>query len=103
MKTSEVLSRAKELISKPENWTRAAFARDKDGTSVSWSSPDAVCFCSVGAVRRVAKEEGSEAETPLRLVMKSIVDYNDYRTHPEVLAAFDSAIGLSQEWENLNG
>ena len=43
--TLEVLNRAKQLISNPEDWTKSEFARDKVGKSVATWSADAVCFC----------------------------------------------------------
>jgi len=66
----KVLKRAREIISKPERWTKRAFARDAEGANlknrygpkVSMAGDrianhrDAVCWCPDGAIRRALAE-----------------------------------------------
>ena len=68
-----VLKRAREMISKPECWTKRAYARDEDGSNlmhVHALTPDvaerivtdesAVCWCPDGAIRKALAEVRSE-------------------------------------------
>ena len=42
--------KAHELLADPKHWTKRAYARDKDGQSVSAHSDEAVCWCVLGAI-----------------------------------------------------
>jgi hypothetical protein len=59
--TKTVLTCAEALIRSPGRWTRGAYARRADGRAVDVLHPDAVCWCAVGAVLRVAEDEASAA------------------------------------------
>ena len=50
------MERARELVSSPSTWTRGADARNSGGTGVGPGSPDAVQFCSQGALQRAIME-----------------------------------------------
>jgi hypothetical protein len=52
--TKEILIKAREIISDEKNWTQGIEARDKDGNTVAYFNPLAICFCSIGAVERAA-------------------------------------------------
>lgn len=39
----------KDLLKSEAQWTKGSFARDKDGKEVPYGSPDAVCYCLLGA------------------------------------------------------
>lgn len=106
MKTSEILIKAKEVIVNPENWIQNYFAYNKNGHPVGRGThPDAVCFCSVGAIQKVIGDKGDASEEFLsarkvREVTKvltiaageTITDYNDTHTHSEVMEVWDKAI-----------
>jgi hypothetical protein len=91
------LRRARKLISQPERWTRAHFARDARGRGLTPNNADAVCFCAVGAIQRAS---GSLAyDTPEIRALgyrlgSAIPHWNDHprRTHAQVLARFDRTI-----------
>ena len=92
----ETLKAARQLISDPAKWTNSYYARDSIGIDVSPSSDKAVCFCSIGAIRKFS-EVLSEAEMFLLGFCSETHDtyaeeFNDTHTHAEVLALFDAAI-----------
>ena len=109
MKTSEILTKAKELIVNPNNWITDEFHK---------KHPEyGDCFCAIGAIAQVVQQEGqgvyflaavgSEPEMILREVVGLIggvgytfAKYNDEHLHEEVMVAFDKAIYFSQRKEN---
>lgn len=110
MTPAETLRRARALIERPEAWTKAADARLEDGRATLATSPNAVCWCSVGAIEAAVSPGGyrprlyheateffrSAAGGPPRITF-----WNDApeRTHADVLAAFDRAIEAAEEEE----
>lgn len=120
MKNSEILTQARKLIENEENWTHYNLARDPSSKPVDPTSPDAVCFCSVGAVAKVTntpyKPENDQRVYncgPVRLLSKAVgilTDfdwetiwiYNDNATssHESILAVFDKAIELAKAQES---
>lgn len=98
MSPVEILKAARELIAKPERWTRGSGARDASGQDVDASSDDAVCWCAIGAIVRVS-ENPVPAEMLLRRVLPDggfISAFNDSHDHAEVLALFDAAIASAR-------
>ena len=105
MDTVEILKKARELISDESRWTQGWYAKNNNGAWTSWIGPDAVCFCSIGAMAHVSKDavfviESSPAFAALASAMQEdhdqhenvVAEFNDMHTHAEVLAAFDRAI-----------
>lgn len=95
----EILSRAREIINKRENWTRKVWAADKNGVSVQPDSSSATCWCAIGALVKAQGELGATdaqrvaAQMELRNAMRwPVMTYNDWHMHDEVLAKFDEAI-----------
>lgn len=105
MKTSELLKDAKQVISKPENWTQGVYARDSDDKEIRPERTDACKFCMYGALRRNGGGFFSATEFLLLAVKEQcatdIVSYNDDpdRKHEEVMEVFDKAIKLAEEDE----
>lgn len=95
----ETLIKAKALITDPKNWTQGAYARTGDGVPVPLSHSAAVCFCSMGAIRRISGELGAPYQALKREIGPSdmVCEYNDSHTHEEVLALFDKAIEAQPE------
>ena len=99
-KVVEVLVKARQILSKEENWTRGNYARDADGEPVYFDSSKAVCFCSIGAVAASAlpKLPGQYvvALEALEMVVEPmpIIAFNDAEStsHKDVMAMFDLAI-----------
>ena len=97
--TLEILKKARELISDPSRWTQGTYARNSNGSQEFIMSPAAVCFCTIGAVRRVCGDK-SYGHALFSLAARlpdpplELSDFNDApnRTHAEVLALFDKAI-----------
>ncbi len=112
MKNSEILSQARALIEKPENWCQGSYARLADGREAFYENRNACSFCSVGAVRRVQKDNELPAgifydtygvKYLLADAMEGhILRFNDSRTHAEVLQAFDKAIEQAKKEESVN-
>lgn len=104
MNTLEILKGAREIISDESHWTQEEYARAKTRTSDGmgqWRNPgdpDAICWCSIGAIAKAAgfvttvsvwNRELSEA---FNRSESSLEKFNDSHTHSEVLAIFDEAI-----------
>jgi hypothetical protein len=101
MKTTiEILKEARELIAKEGGWTQGWYARDADGAETLSSSEAAVCFCIIGAFRRVSHDEIGHAQYALSQLLDgwSIPTFNDApgRTQAEVVAKFDEAIAAEE-------
>jgi hypothetical protein len=102
----QVLKAARALIADPKHWTQGELARDADGNPEDEYQPEAVCFCSVGALMRAARVVGDDlnearfgaftqvGNITLDLRGLTIVEFNDAEdtTHADVLAVFDKAI-----------
>lgn len=101
----EILTKAQDLIRDPKNWTQGAYARTAIGTPVLSRDEDAVCFCSLGAISKAAKDARLSVNTKsfLRTAIRdrceyaSIDTFNDNHTHAEVMSAFDRARDLASQ------
>lgn len=118
-----VLTRARDLIAEPTHWTKGEFARNEYGYSVGIDSPNACCFCTIGAVRRACYEEGltytGVSQAAIRKLCRCIAEtlpYTDYdgsnnvamryniaawndaeeRTHDDVMNVFQCAIDAAK-------
>ncbi|MBD9544279.1 hypothetical protein IB276_33070 [Ensifer sp. ENS04] len=99
----DLLTEAQKLIRDPKHWTQGVYARNKDGNEVSSRNPDAVCFCSMGAIYVAAGEHLYEKPhlEAVRL-LNTVIDidagiprFNDTHTHEEVMELFDRARELA--------
>lgn len=103
----ETLVAAKNLISNPDNWTQEAVARDSHGADTYSLNTDAVCWCSIGALHKVTKNNSlviTSAAKHLRFVLEQehkdydgIAHFNDSHTHAEVMAFWNKAIAAAKE------
>lgn len=98
LKTSEVLTNAKQLIDSPEKWIQGDFSNDNN-----------TCFCALGAISEVlkidpmtvyrtaaaARLKNSVSDSPLIGHWETFASYNYRADHAQVMDAFDSAIALS--------
>ncbi len=81
----------KELLAKPEAWTKGAWARDFQNTSVHGRNPMACCWCLGGALDLCYNYEEQYAICKLihneACISLTIAEWNDApeRTHQEVL------------------
>lgn len=107
-KPLELLIQAQDKIRDPKNWTRDHYALDAEGNSVSRYSEAAVCFCSLGALEalfdgtderesdvRRARDFLYDAAAMLTETQESVAQYNDTRTHAEVMAMWEKAKELA--------
>ena len=107
MKPSELLIKAQAVIADPKHWTQDVYAKDAEGQVTKTLSPDAVCWCSLGALDKIAHEENtysthSTAAGYLDVVAdecgySGIPDFNDNLSHETVMKAWDKAIKLAKE------
>ena len=93
----DILVKARELISKEENWTQGEFGRNAQGDSVTKDHlNEATRFCATGALIRAMQLLQGNADAIYRIYEKwghfSLIHFNDRHTHTEVLALFDKLI-----------
>lgn len=95
------LTAGRRLISDPGKWTVGAAARTATGLYLSsGSDADATCWCSYGAIQKVAGDLVEAEVIVLRAVVRAyagdysatIVTFNDSHSHKEVMAVWDLAI-----------
>ncbi len=105
----KILKRLIRLIPDEMHWTKAALARDKDGTTAFFDANEAVCFCLLGGCRRSGggKEIFAELARTIREEQnrkfskrdelhpgKVLVVYNDVgrRTYAQVRSIMDKTL-----------
>lgn len=98
---ADVLKAARELIAKPGGWMQQFYARDSLGNNANWDTPDAECFCLLGAMARAAGTTDDPGLFRARDVVRGLIPFehgiaswNDVcgRTQGEVVALLDAAI-----------
>lgn len=109
MKPSELLTKAKAVIADPKHWAQGFYAKDAKGQTLLPYYPDAVCWCSLGALEKVAHEENAYstrfaatrylAEVSVECGYSRIPYFNDNSSHEAVMKAWDKAIKLAKEAE----
>ena len=103
--TFEILIAARDLIADPARWTRASFARNIEGKPVSAKSKTAVCWCAMGALKRVCPPErfvctdGWLYRAGVELFDKQDVAVNDELGHAAVMQMYAKAIADAQAEE----
>ena len=114
----KALEDARDLLAKENVWIRGALARTADGIATYYDSPNAVCFCSLGALYKAAKKAEvrnhvwleQEMTSALAITIKEanpfsftqpadvIASFNDWQDTAEpVLAVFDATIKRLKE------
>lgn len=110
MNKIEFLTAARSLIEKPENFTTGDWARDAEGNSVDVEDVTATCFCTLGAMRKVAvsKEDWitkCEVESYLYNYASAYgmttAAFNDVNGHRAVLNMFDAILDKFNKEETL--
>lgn len=112
----EALVAGRAIISQVDYWIKGKYAARKNGDLADWDSPEAECFCSLGALRRATMynpEYGeliySAAREALNVIVKKsntvfvggngvsaqcrgIVMFNDTQDHESVMGIWDTTI-----------
>ncbi len=103
LSVSEVLSRAADLLEKPGAWIQGPVARNEKGRDVFARSPDAVCWCAMGAIKASTREyqgelylEAVEAADPFMSGCVPVFNDAPGRTQAEVVSALRAASEASQ-------
>ncbi len=101
MKPSEILRGARKKIERPSAWARGNWARSADGFPVTTNDALATAWCTWGALNAACN--GGDPTMAAGFLMqvagaRNLEQWSDApeRTHAEVLAAFDRAIGLAE-------
>lgn len=101
MNTADILDQAADLIEPEGAWTQGWFARDRHGHKVPTWSPDAVCWCAIGAILRAANlpSVAGAARSHIFSLVGPIPDFNDApeRTQAEVVAKLREAAALARQ------
>lgn len=105
----EIFNEALNLIRDPARWTQWVCARDADGDVCDFYSERAVCWCSLGALRKVCEPEPASWFDNVSKVEKALnrgigyigrgtlIRFNDTHTHAEVIALWEK-VGREQGW-----
>ena len=114
---ADILTKARNVISQEENWTKKYFARDSLGNPIPVEEAEAKCFCAVGAMYKVCavriKTDESFIDNFQQLLTaeipenkdrryadhQNIINYNDdsNTSHKQILEVFDRAIATAKE------
>jgi hypothetical protein len=100
---TENLVKVRELLSDKSRWTQRTFARDSNGWSTDVDSGNAVSWCLVGAMEKVAGRGNfisiEKMRSRVRASVPDLANYgyslsmfNDTQPHANVLALLDRAI-----------
>ncbi len=73
METKKIIEQTIELINDETKWTREAYARNNHGMKVNAYSPEATCWCVLGAIWKLSssEKEFSKIETNLNAFSNS--------------------------------
>ena len=107
MSIKQGLIKARARIQNPDHWTQEYLARNAQGEATNACSSEACCWCALGATEWAAEVMGMSESgliAQLRDTLRTLVpdphpyigDFNDSRTHFEVLKLFDMAIENAQ-------
>ena len=99
MTTLKMLKAAREMISGRHRWIRGAVAMSIANQHVLPWEPDAVCWCSLGALQKTGAKSKLYCRSFALLAEQmdmNVAGYNDTHTHAEVMAAFDRAIAAEE-------
>lgn len=105
IEAAKTLKAARELISRPGNWTKGWYAKDIHDQSVYSKEAVAVKWCATGALTKANGPGETTAHLILRQVIQArgyptVPQYNDTHEHDEVLSAFDEAIEIAEKENN---
>jgi hypothetical protein len=109
--TVEILTKARDLLSKEGAWGQGYFAKTKKGKLVESRSKRAATFCMLGAIQRFDNEGQFRLWSPewymakkyvasaIRTSIDNIASWNDKpkRTQEQVINAFDKAIAKAEK------
>jgi hypothetical protein len=104
---AEVLTKARDIL-EDMGWTKRYLAREINNISVKTDSPQATCFCSLGALAKAKGRRSYSAEClfqrACRIQLSEAMDLNIIGTNDDeetrlihVLMAFDFAILMAKE------
>lgn len=103
MNTVQILKDARALIADEKNWTQNVMGRTSEGQHVDVHSPEASCFCVMGALLKVTGGRSEDEFWLARrefyrgeLKVESIAHFNDTHSHGEVIDLFDRVIARAE-------
>ena len=96
----EVLRAARELFL-ADKWCQGSRAVDSCWNETPPSSPDAVGFCAIGALRCVERELGKNVLPAVHLLYEALVNLHDWNTpFPWDEAHVPIKVGRLEEWND---
>jgi hypothetical protein len=104
--TIKILEEVHDLFANdPKSWTTGVLARDEDGISVPEGSASAVCWCTIGAIRKFADGHFTRfyatrtIEKMLPSHYEDVADYNDSTTTTvsDVVDVIERAVAAVKE------
>lgn len=102
---TQIVERARALISDKADWCRLHLAENSSGVSVFPASPNVLKRCALGALIAAAYELTHDLDAAWELAHNALrphagpatlIQVNDGRGHGAVLALFDEVIAASQ-------
>ena len=104
----ETLLSARKLIANPARWTTKVCSRNTAGNRVQVFDANATCWCALGAVYYVSQNDIPLYQSTLEFIedkhkeelleeCQLLLEFNDSRTHEEVVEMFDKAIELARQ------
>jgi len=104
----DILKAAREKLEGEGAWTKGAFARTKDGNVIGYEEKNAVCFCALGALRRVTDEDDPGSQRASFKATEKLIEalggssipaMNDHleTTQLHMLMSFDFAILMAED------
>jgi hypothetical protein len=111
MDTKTLFNMSLNLIRNPSNWTQGFYARDIDGLELMAYEPNAICWCSQGALDVFAfkyADTPTRRDASVRMLIAineafekhlgmPLTVLNDTRKHAEVIAEWEK-VGKAERW-----
>ena len=86
--TLEILIKAKNLISKPENWCKGNFSIDESGNSIDYMNDRAAAYCAFTSINKIG--HGSNCLPAKMCLFNIIYPYDEYHNyHSSIITAFN--------------
>ena len=99
---AEDLKAARSLITDPSKWTVGWFARDAAGNKTSACGPEAVCFCTAGALIRVVNDDHGRYFAAREYIYAYTAEKYGYEMHGGDISAINDGLGHAAALDMLD-
>lgn len=105
MNEKELFNKAYNLVKNKKTWMQKWFAKDSNGNDCRGMSPDAVCWCSIGALEKFMPDTYSNPVYANVLaafakhlpINRTLSAFNDRMPHDTVVALW-LQVGKTEGW-----